>query len=96
MHGVVVSYADWHVSFCQLDLTGLSKQCLFIDLIQLIYHSLMVMIHQGHEIHITWTNEPPHDETNKLICALSEDSDQPGHTPGLISLRCLHDERLCP
>ena len=31
--------------------------------------------------------EPPHDKTNKITCALSEDSDQPGHPPSLISLR---------
>ena len=29
-------------------------------------------------------NEPPHDKTNKLTCAPSEDSDQPGHPPSLI------------
>ena len=28
--------------------------------------------------------EPPHDKTNKMICAPSEDSDQPGHLPSLI------------
>ena len=28
--------------------------------------------------------EPPHDKTNKMICAPSEDSDQPGHPPRLI------------
>ena len=28
--------------------------------------------------------EPPHDNTNKLACAPSEDSDQPGHPPSLI------------
>ena len=28
--------------------------------------------------------EPPHDKTNKMICAPSEDSDQPGHPPNLI------------
>ena len=33
--------------------------------------------------------EPPHDKTNKMACAPSEDSDQPGHLPSLISLRCL-------
>ena len=32
-------------------------------------------------------NEPPHDKSNKLICAPSEDFDQPGHPPSLISLR---------
>ena len=30
-------------------------------------------------------NEPPHDETNKMICAPSEDSD-----------RCPHEESLGP
>ena len=31
-----------------------------------------------------YTNEPPHDITNKKACAPSKDSDQPGHPPGLI------------
>ena len=30
-------------------------------------------------------NEPPHDKTNRMACAPSEDSDQPGHPPSLIS-----------
>ena len=29
-------------------------------------------------------NEPPHDKTNEMIYATSEDSDQPGHPPSLI------------
>ena len=29
-----------------------------------------------------------HDKTNKMACAPSEDSDQPGHLPLLISLSC--------
>ena len=28
--------------------------------------------------------EPPHDKTNNMACAPSEDSDQPGHPPSLI------------
>ena len=28
--------------------------------------------------------EPPHDKTNKMVCADSEDSDQPWHPPSLI------------
>ena len=28
--------------------------------------------------------EPPHNKTNKMACAPSEDSDQPGHLPSLI------------
>ena len=36
--------------------------------------------------------EPPHDKTNKIIYAPSEDSDQPGHPTSLISLRSALDE----
>ena len=32
---------------------------------------------------LSW-NEPPHDKTNKMACAPSADSDQPGHPPSLI------------
>ena len=32
----------------------------------------------------THKNEPRHDKTNKMACAPSEDSDQPGHPPSLI------------
>ena len=31
--------------------------------------------------------EPPHDKTNRMAFVPSEDSDQPGHLPSLISLR---------
>ena len=31
-------------------------------------------------------NEPQYNKTNKMTCAPSEDSDQPGHPPSLISL----------
>ena len=31
-------------------------------------------------------DELPHDKTNKMACAPSEDSDQPGHLPSLIRL----------
>ena len=34
-------------------------------------------------------NGPPRDKTNKVACAPSEDSDQPGHPPSLIRVfRC--------
>ena len=36
------------------------------------------------------------DKTNKMICAPSKDSDQPGHPPSLISLRCPLEEALGP
>ena len=33
---------------------------------------------------------PPHDNTNKMACAPSEDSDQPGHPPSLIRVFAVH------
>ena len=41
-------------------------------------------------VQVTWpiwppcTYDPPHDITNNITCAPSEDSDQPGHPPSLI------------
>ena len=32
----------------------------------------------------SFTIEPPHDKTNNMACAPSEDPDQPGHPPSLI------------
>ena len=40
--------------------------------------------------------EPRHDKTNKKSFSPSEDSDQPGHPPSLISLRCPHEETFGP
>ena len=37
--------------------------------------------------HTSKTDQPVHDKTNKKTCVPSEDSDQPGHPPSLISLR---------
>ena len=34
--------------------------------------------------------EPPHDKTNKMVRALSEDSEQPGHPPSLITVFAVH------
>ena len=46
----------------------------------------------GHKHQILKGNEPPHDKTNAMACASSEDSDQPGHPPSDQSLRCPHKE----
>ena len=43
---------------------------------------------------VTWLiYEPPHDKTNKMTCAPSEDSDQPGHKPSLIRVFAVHSKR---
>ena len=34
--------------------------------------------------------EPAHNKTNKMACAPSEDSDQPGHPPSLIRVYAVH------
>ena len=40
------------------------------------------------ELNLQKKIEPPHDKTNKMICAPSKDSNQPGHPSSLISLSC--------
>ena len=53
--------------------------------------------HKTHDAKVPSNSyELPHDKTNKMTCAPSEDSDQPGHPPSLISLRCSHEESLAP
>ena len=39
---------------------------------------------------ITYKFESPHDKTNKMICAPSENPDQPGHPPSLIRVFTVH------
>ena len=36
--------------------------------------------------------EPAHDKTNKMACAPSEDSDQPGHLGIAKDPRCCHED----
>ena len=39
------------------------------------------------------TYEPPRDKTNKMACAPSEDSEQPGHPPSLIRVFAVHSKK---
>ena len=40
---------------------------------------------------LVWVyTKPPHDKTNKVTCAPSKDSDQPGHPPSLIRVFTVH------
>ena len=62
----------------------------FLSSLQLIFGGLCsTFVH--HSI-----NERLRDKTNKIVCMSSEDSDQPGHPPSLISLRCPREESLGP
>ena len=45
---------------------------------------------------VLFTIQPVHDKTNKMTCTPSEDAEQPGHPPSLISLCCPHKESLDP
>ena len=40
--------------------------------------------------------EPPHDKTNKMTCAPSADSDQPGHPPSLIRVFAVRMKKAWP
>ena len=44
----------------------------------------ILIIPKWGSIDYTSSFEPPRDKTNKMACAPSEDSDQPGHPPSLI------------
>ena len=46
---------------------------------EMLFHNFDIMIIVVHIIY-----EPLHDKTNKMICAPSEDSNQPGHQLSLI------------
>ena len=45
-----------------------------------------VLTHISKSCSCSTENEPPHDKTNKMACAPSEDSDQPAHPPSLITV----------
>ena len=45
------------------------------------------------ELQFKMWNEPPQDKTNKMACAPSEDSDQPGHSPSLIRVFAVRMEK---
>ena len=45
------------------------------------------------KITLIYTYEPPHNKTNKMTCASSKDSDQPGHLPSLIRVLTVRMEK---
>ena len=45
-------------------------------------------------VHIWYIYEPQHDKTNKMSCASSKDSDQPGHQPSLIRVFAVRMKKL--
>ena len=50
-----------------------------------MYNKFIVLgVYGAAKINLIRTNEPPHDKTNKMACAPSEDSDRPEHLPSLI------------
>ena len=54
----------------------------------------LVWVFNGCTCHFVFTAgswyEPPHDKTNKMACAPSKSSDQPGHPPSLIRVFAVH------
>ena len=47
-------------------------------------HKMLITVHEEILAHTNLKCELPRDKTNKMTCAPSEDSDQPGHAPSLI------------
>ena len=43
---------------------------------------------------ISLWNEPKHDKNNKITCAPSIDSDQPGHLPNVIKVFAVHLKKV--
>ena len=72
-----------------------SQLTLKISLFPLTHEFFFFFLKEGQWIP-KYEKEPQHDKTNKMICTLSEDSDQAGHPPRLISLRYPHEETLGP
>ena len=64
-----------HAICCKMHIITINQNCtmLLASKLNITYHCK----------HVSW-NEPRHDKTNKMACAPSEDSDQPGHPPSLI------------
>ena len=53
-------------------------------------HSYNLVGNTVPQLKLPITFEPAHDRTNKMTCAPSEDSDQPGHPPSLIRVFAVH------
>ena len=67
--------------------SGTDEKCItcekstFIHFSQFIHFSLYQL---SYDQKVSSEFEPPHDKTNKMACAPSENSDQPGHPPCLL------------
>ena len=61
----------------------------YIDEVQINIHvNIEILYHKVSPLYgKASANELQHDKTNKIICVLNKDSDQPGDPPSLISLR---------
>ena len=52
-------------------------------------YNIVIAIADRSDFRTTKIIEPKHDKTNKMTCAPSEDSNQPGHPPSLIRVFAL-------
>ena len=55
-------------------------------------HSVVSVLDNDYRIKTRYLYLPPHDKTNKMACAPSEDLDQPRHLPSLIRVGCALNE----
>ena len=67
----------------------------FACLLKHMYSTLWIFLSSYVAMWSITTFERPHVKTNKVACAPSKNSDQPGHQPSLISLHCPAWRKLC-
>ena len=100
------TWNTWHFWQTEANYTIIFYQTLFFKAPHstLNHHNLSRNIHLEPEIsdkpkhidtkhiHMNIITESHRDKINKMVYAPSEDSDQLGHLPSLISLGCFHEE----
>ena len=76
---------SWSVCFSSICLSYLLLSIFFLFLLVSGVGCCLLLLHS-----LDFSFEPPHDKTDKMTCAPSEDTDQPGHLPSLIRAFTVH------
>ena len=69
--------SDWKMPWSRVQWMLISVDTIYMGLLDFLRNSAGIVF-------VCCTSELPHDKTNKMACAPTEDSDQPGHLPSLI------------
>ena len=86
------------ITFIYIKLTSNMVHKAHLQLYTCTYIVMSIILAKMHcqALHtLTTAYEPPHDKTNKMTCAPSEHSDQPGHLPSLIRVFAVRMKKAC-